>query len=65
MKYTVKNDDIVCDTDTATWVIIFILIIAIIYYLMNMYSGKGRVNSKISWIIIIALVVSAVYLLVS
>ncbi len=66
MKYIVQNDDnVMCDMDLATWVIIFILILAIVYYLMNMFGGKGRVNSKISWLIIISLVVSAVYLLMS
>ncbi len=66
MKYIVQNDnDVMYDMDLATWIIIFILILAVVYYLMNMFTKNMKVNSKISWIIIIALVVSAVYLLMS
>lgn len=64
--YTIQNEndkfgDSMMEMDSATCVIVIILVISLIYYLMNLWGNKVG-NSKLSWLIIIALVVSAIYL---
>ncbi len=66
VKYTIENSNnqsygsSSCNMDIATWVVIIILVLSIIYYLMNMFGHKMG-NNKTSWLVIIALVASAIY----
>lgn len=70
MKYTIQNDNgSMCEMDLATWIIVIVLVLSLVYYLMNMFTKKTnpdgtpvKRNSKMSWLVIIALLVSAVYL---
>lgn len=70
MKYTIQNDNgLMCEMDLATWIIVIVLVLSLVYYLMNMFGKKTnpdgtpvKSNTKMSWLVIIALLVSAVYL---